>query len=59
MGGQKLETCPNCGNSGYIETVRGGFWTGENMRSSLAICDCPCGNDVRRERAALQKEQEK
>lgn len=44
--------CTKCDDSGYIETCHGGFWTGEGMSSSMSICDCICGEDVRRERAA-------
>jgi hypothetical protein len=43
--------CVKCDDSGYVEIVRGGFWTGENMSFRQEICDCPCGDDVRRERA--------
>jgi len=46
------EPCERCDDSGYAETIKGGFWTGEGLVSSMTICDCPCGDDVRRERAA-------
>jgi hypothetical protein len=45
------EPCERCDDSGYVETFHGGIWTGQSVRSSLAICDCICGEDVRRERS--------
>lgn len=39
--------CPKCGDSGYIETSSGGHWTGENVRVTQTLCDCPCGDDAR------------
>jgi hypothetical protein len=47
--GEALKACPKCDDSGYIEHYSGGFWTGENMRFRQEVCDCPCGDDVRRE----------
>lgn len=44
--------CPLCDDSGFAETYHGGIWTGENVSSSQSICDCPCGEDVRRELAS-------
>ena len=44
--------CRECDDSGFVETFHGGFWTGHAMRTTYAICDCACGDDVRRERAA-------
>jgi hypothetical protein len=43
------EPCPKCGDSGWEEIVRGGFWTGESMTTTYTVCDCICGDDVRRE----------
>jgi hypothetical protein len=45
------DPCPKCDDSGFIETVRGGFWTGESMTTIHTVCDCICGDDVRREHA--------
>lgn len=53
MATEELEEgpCPKCGDSGYEETYHGGIWTGENVSISYSICDCACGDDVRREKA--------
>lgn len=45
------DPCPHCDDSGFAEISHGGIWTGENVWVSYAICDCECGQDVRRERA--------
>jgi hypothetical protein len=53
--------CPLCGDSGYAETYHGGVWTGEGVFSTYDICDCSCGDDVRREQraqASMQAEPE-
>lgn len=50
------ENCPDCDDSGWVETVSGGLWEG-NGRSRLTICDCICGDDVRRERATRPPQQ--
>lgn len=47
------EPCPHCDDSGYVELVSGGIWTGANITSRLEICDCICGDDVRRERQGI------
>ncbi|KQX18371.1 MULTISPECIES: hypothetical protein [unclassified Sphingomonas] len=45
------DSCEKCDDSGYIESVGGGIWTGENVTTTRSICDCACGDDVRRELA--------
>jgi hypothetical protein len=44
----ELLPCPHCDDSGYVEFASGGIWTGENIRTRHEICDCICGDDVRR-----------
>jgi hypothetical protein len=46
--------CELCDDSGYVERFSG-VW-GRTPRSSFSICDCPCGDDVRRERASQDGE---
>lgn len=41
------EECDKCQDSGYIETVSGGIWTGENVSTRRELCDCHCGDDAR------------
>jgi hypothetical protein len=41
--------CDKCDDSGYVELISGGIWTGENIRTRHEVCGCPCGDDVRRE----------
>jgi hypothetical protein len=45
----EMEPCPLCDDSGCVEISSGGIWTGEAVHSRYEICDCPCGDDVRRE----------
>jgi hypothetical protein len=52
------EPCPKCGDSGFDEIVRGGYWTGEVVWTEQRICDCPCGDDVRREHTIRRHLQE-
>jgi len=40
--------CPKCDDSGFQEFVSGGIWTGEHITRRLEVCDCLCGDDVRR-----------
>lgn len=41
------EGCPKCWDTGYVEMVGGGIWTGKNITTSRTLCDCPCGDDAR------------
>lgn len=41
--------CERCEDTGYYERTSGGVWTGESLKSRLEICDCACGDDIRRE----------
>lgn len=43
------EPCRECDDSGFIETSRGGHWTGEGLSVSQEFCGCPCGDDARRQ----------
>jgi len=45
------EACERCDDSGFVETVCGGFWNGIGPRT-LSFCRCACGNDARRQWAA-------
>ncbi len=47
------DECRKCDDSGYITTISGGIWTGEGVSESHTICDCACGDDVRREQAGI------
>lgn len=49
------EPCASCDDSGYVETFKGGIWTGEGVSSRLDVCACPCGDDVRREQIAAAR----
>ncbi|MET0439156.1 MAG: hypothetical protein ABW043_16855 [Devosia sp.] len=51
VGGE--EPCQKCDDSGWQEFASGGIWTGENISVRREPCDCICGDDVRREQAAL------
>jgi hypothetical protein len=43
----EAQECDLCGDSGYIETVSGGIWTGKNITTARIFCDCACGDDAR------------
>ena len=46
------EPCERCDDSGWVEHYSGGVWIAGPMKRHMEICDCVCGQDVRRELAA-------
>lgn len=45
----ETDYCVLCDDSGYIESYKGGVWTGQRIVTHQTICSCAVGDDVRRE----------